>query len=120
MPNGPSLPGTARASTHELKCSYSHDRGTVERYVGHIHKFDVDIGYQSAGVIVWTVVASTANIGKSTFTGDYGGVSGGASVGVGAGANVLIGGFKQSIALQPISTEETTGLNVAARIVQVT
>jgi hypothetical protein len=48
--------------------------------------------------------------------GGYGGVTASATVGVGAGANVLLGGFDKSIALQPISIEGNTGLNVAAGI----
>ena len=38
-----------------------------------------------------------------------------ATVGVGLGANVLVGGSGNSIALQPVSIEGTTGLNVAGR-----
>jgi hypothetical protein len=37
---------------------------------------------------------------------------------VGAGANVLVGGFKHSIALQPVSIEGENGLNVAAGIAE--
>jgi hypothetical protein len=33
---------------------------------------------------------------------------------------VLVGGFKHSIALQPVSIEGQTGLNVAAGVVQLT
>ncbi len=48
--------------------------------------------------------------------GNYAGATAGASVGVGASANVLIGGLDKSIALQPLSIEGNTGLNVAAGI----
>ena len=37
-------------------------------------------------------------------------------MGVGLGANALVGGSSRSIALQPLSIEGTTGLNVAAGI----
>jgi hypothetical protein len=46
--------------------------------------------------------------------GNYGGVQGNASVGVGLGANALVGGSNNSIALQPVSAEAQTGLNVSA------
>ena len=36
--------------------------------------------------------------------------------GIGLGANVLVGGLDKSIALQPVSVEGSTGLNVAAGI----
>lgn len=112
--------GFVLGSTRELKCSYVHDHGSLERYTGHINKFGVDIGYQSGGVIVWGVLAPTADVGKGALAGEYGGVAGSAAVGVGAGANVLIGGFQKSITLQPVSIEGTSGLNVAAGIAQVT
>jgi hypothetical protein len=48
--------------------------------------------------------------------GGYAGAQASAAVGVGAGANVLIGGLDRSIALQPVSVEGETGLNVAAGI----
>ena len=44
------------------------------------------------------------------------GVTAQATVGVGVGANVLIGGFDKSITLQPLSVEGNTGLNLAAGI----
>ncbi|HTN97528.1 MAG TPA: DUF992 domain-containing protein, partial [Nordella sp.] len=39
-----------------------------------------------------------------------------AAVGVGLGANVLVGGFEKSIALQPLSVSGEVGLNVAVGI----
>ena len=51
---------------------------------------------------------------RGALEGDCGGVSGQATVGVGLGANVLIGGFDRSIALQPVSVEDNAGLAVAA------
>jgi len=41
-------------------------------------------------------------------------------VGVGAGANVLVGGSNRTISLQPVSVEGNTGLNVAGGVAQVT
>ena len=48
--------------------------------------------------------------------GDYAGATAQATVGVGVGANALIGGLDKSIALQPLSVEGSKGLNVAAGI----
>ena len=39
-----------------------------------------------------------------------------AAIVAGLGANVLIGGFKKSISLQPLSVQVQTGLNVAAGV----
>ena len=45
--------------------------------------------------------------------GDFEGVSAGVTASVGVGANVLVGGSRRSITLQPISIEGNTGLNLA-------
>jgi Protein of unknown function (DUF992) len=45
-----------------------------------------------------------------------GGASAQGTVGVGAGANVLVGGSSNQIALQPVSIEGSVGLNVAAGV----
>ena len=107
--------GLIFGSSRELKCVFSQDGS---HYVGHIRQFGVDIGYQAGGVIAWAVFAPTNNVGKGALAGDYGGVSGSATAGVGVGANVLTGGFQQSFALQPLSVEGTVGLNVAGGIAQ--
>jgi hypothetical protein len=111
--------GFVFGSTRDLKCTFSDGKNTVEQYTGHINKFGVDIGYQAGGVIVWGVFAPTTDVAKGALAGEYGGVTGSASAGVGAGANVLVGGFKNSLTLQPVSVEGISGLNVAAGIAQV-
>jgi uncharacterized protein DUF992 len=112
--------GFVFGSSRKLKCIFSSDQGPIERYSGHVNKFGVDIGFTSGAVIVWGVFASAADIGKGAIAGQYGGVTGGAAVGVGAGANVLVGGSKQSVTLQPVSIQGNAGLNVAAGIAGVT
>jgi len=52
--------------------------------------------------------------------GHYGGVTAGATVGVGLDANALIGGSSTGIDLQPLSIQGNTGLNVAAGIAELT
>ena len=107
-------------SSRDLKCNYSGSGGRHEHYSGHIAKYGVDIGYLQGGVIVWGVVAPTTDLKAGALAGDYGGATAGASVGVGGNANVLVGGFNRSIALQPVSVEGDKGLNVAAGIAAVT
>jgi len=48
--------------------------------------------------------------------GDYVGASGQAAFGVGAGANVLVGGSDRSVSLQPVSVSAQRGVNVAAGV----
>ena len=48
--------------------------------------------------------------------GHYGGVSAGAAVGFGAGANALVGGSDRTVVLQPLSVSANTGLSANAGI----
>src|SRR6516225_220274 len=108
--------GFVFGSSRALRCTFAPAPGRAEFYAGTINKFGVDIGYTRGGVLVWAVFAPTANLGPGALNGDYVGATGGATIGVGAGANVLIGGSNSTISLQPLSLEGNTGLNVAAGI----
>jgi hypothetical protein len=112
--------GLIFGSSRAVNCTFSPTGGPPQHYVGAINKFGVDIGYLQGGVLVWTVVAPTANPAPGALSGTYAGATGSATVGVGVGANVLVGGSGNSIALQPVSIEGTTGLNVAAGIAEMT
>ena len=111
--------GFVFGSSHDLDCTYTNSNGALERYTGHIDKFGVDVGYRGGGIIAWAVLAPTTDVAKGAMAGTYGGVTGGAAVGVGATANVLIGGSDKTVSLQPVSVEGMTGLNVAAGIAQI-
>lgn len=103
-------------STKPLQCDYAPTRGRPERYVGQIQKVGLDIGYSSGATMVWAVIAPTSDVGKDALEGDYVGAQASAAVGIGAGVNVLIGGFDKSITLQPVSVEGGTGVNLAAGV----
>jgi hypothetical protein len=68
--------------------------------------------------MVWAVLAPTTNPAPGSLAGTYVGATGSATVGVGVGANVLVGGSANSISLQPLSIEGNTGLNVAGGIAE--
>lgn len=113
--------GFVFGSSRALHCTFSPGPGGhPEHYSGTISKFGVDIGYTQGGVLVWAVLAPTANLAPGALSGNFAGVTGSATVGVGAGANVLIGGSNRTISLQPVSIEGNTGLNVAAGIGAIT
>jgi hypothetical protein len=113
--------GFVFGSSRSVNCTFAPSGGAPpQHYTGSIDKFGVDIGYLQGGVLIWTVVAPTANLAPGSLAGSYGGVTGSATVGVGLGANVLIGGSANSIALQPVSIEGTSGLNIAAGIAAMT
>jgi len=44
---------------------------------------------------------------------DHADASAGATVGIGAGANFLVGGSDRAFTLRPVSVEAQTGLNIA-------
>ena len=106
-------------STNQLACAFSA-AGRTEHYNGQISKFGVDIGFTQGGVLVWTVFAPTAQIGPGSLAGTYSGGTAGATVGVGGAVNALVGGSNNTIALQPVSFQGNTGLNVAAGIASMT
>lgn len=108
--------GFVFGSSKQVDCNYNPGHGVYDHYVGHIDKFGVDIGYTQNGVIVWEVIAPTADVGPGALRGKYGGATVSATAGVGVGVHALVGGFKDSITLQPVSIEGNTGLNVAAGI----
>ncbi len=108
--------GFVFGSSRALRCVFSGAGRAPERYAGSISKFGVDIGYTQGGVLVWAVLAPTTNLAPGALAGNFAGATASATVGVGVGANVLIGGSNQSISLQPLSIEGNTGLNVAAGI----
>ena len=110
--------GFILGSSREVDCVFSSPIGPTQHYVGSINKIGIDIGYLQGGVMVWSVVAPTVNFEWGSLSGSYGGVTASATVGVGVGANVLVGGSGNSIALQPLSVEGSTGLNVAAGVAE--
>jgi Protein of unknown function (DUF992) len=112
--------GLIFGSTRAVNCTFSPAGGAPQQYVGNITKFGVDIGYVQGGVMVWTVLAPTTAPPPGALAGTYVGATASATVGVGIGANVLVGGSGNTISLQPLSIEGNTGLNVAAGIAGLT
>jgi len=114
--------GYLLGSSHPVRCLFTTNaaHGRSERYTGSISKFGVDVGYQASSVIVWAVLVPTGDLGHGDLAGHYGGATANAAVGVGAGANVLIGSFHKSVTLQPVSFSFGTGLNVSAGIGELT
>jgi hypothetical protein len=105
--------GLIIGSQRSVSCSFSPDPpGPPEIYVGTITKFGLDIGATAGGVMVWGVYTQTTR-GYGFLAGDYAGASGEATVAVGLGANVLVGGSNRTVALQPVSVGGQVGLNLA-------
>jgi Protein of unknown function (DUF992) len=107
--------GLILGSSKPMRCVFRH-RGPEEYYRGRITKLGLDIGITRRTEISWAVLSTTANIPPASLAGYFGGVSAEATVGVGVGANALIGGSRRSVILQPLSVQGQTGLNIAAGI----
>jgi hypothetical protein len=88
--------------------------GRPHRYVAVIRHVGLDLGFTQNVAMGWAVFAPTRILHHGDLTGNYGGVEAGATVGVGVGANALVGGSNNAFALQPISGQAQTGLNVSA------
>jgi hypothetical protein len=101
-------------SVTNLGCVLRIEGVEEDRYIATIRKVGVDLGITQETALAWGVYAPVAHIGPGDLAGDYVGAQGSASVGVGAGGNVLIGGSNNTIALQPLSLQGQVGLNVAA------
>ena len=101
-------------SSKQIDCVYQA-RGRREHYAGTINKFGIDIGFTGDTSVSWAVFAP-GKTKRGSLEGDYVGASAEATAIVGLGANALIGGFKKTINLQPVSVQTQTGLNVAAGI----
>jgi hypothetical protein len=106
--------GLLLGSSKKMKCVFDPaGEGRKHRYEGRIGKLGLDIGVTGKSYMTWLVFAP-GSIKPGALAGTYAGASAEASVGLGLGANVLVGGSNKSIALQPVSVEGQTGLNLAA------
>jgi len=113
--------GFVFGSSHDLKCVFNtFEKGEKPtRFTGKIKKFGVDVGYQSNAVILWAVASTTDKIRPGDLAGSYYGATAEAAWAAGLGANILVGGSKKGIALQPISVEGLAGANVAAGVEEI-
>jgi hypothetical protein len=113
--------GLIIGSHQKLRCSFKPDNGgPPENYTGHVNRLGLDLGIKAGGVMAWGVFAPASGYHHGALAGTYVGGSGSASLGVGLGANALIGGSHRSIALQPLSVEGQVGVNLALGVAGLT
>jgi uncharacterized protein DUF992 len=113
--------GVLVGSRQSLRCVF-YRRGSSQRYIyaGRIRRVGLDVGVTGSGVLSWVVFAKNSRIGPGTMRGSYVGASANVALGPGLGANVLIGGSRRSVVLQPLSVERSIGVNLAATITHLT
>ena len=106
--------GLIVGSQRNVSCLFRGTPGEPdEPYTGTMTRVGLDVGLTTGSVIIWTVFADT-NRYKGMLTGTYTGASAEMSIAAGLGANVLVGGSKHTLALQPVSVQGQIGLDIAA------
>ncbi len=106
--------GFVVGSVTNLGCVLTGTGRPDQPYVATVRKVGLDLGITEQTALSWAVFAPVNYSGPGDISGNYAGAQSSASVGVGVGANVLVGGSQNSIALQPLSLQGSVGLNVAA------
>ncbi|TMJ61273.1 MAG: DUF992 domain-containing protein [Alphaproteobacteria bacterium] len=106
--------GFVIGSVTNLGCVLRAEGMPEDRYVATVRKVGIDLGITQESALAWGVFAPVARLGAGDLSGNYVGAQGSASVGLGLGGNVLVGGSANSIALQPLGVQGQVGLNVAA------
>ncbi|WP_426613097.1 DUF992 domain-containing protein [Bradyrhizobium sp. McL0616] len=113
--------GLVLGSRQNLRCVFRSNATTrLYNYSGTIGRLGLDLGVTGGGRLFWGVFAPTSHVGHGTLRGTYVGASGNASLGVGLGANVLVGGSHRTISLQPLSVEGQVGVNLALGVARLT
>jgi len=103
------------AGHKSMECRFVPSNPAIppELYQGALNTVGIDVGISAGGVLGWTVLAPTAGVPSGALAGEYVGASGDIGVGLGAGANILIGGSGRSVALQPVSLQGSIAINFA-------
>lgn len=108
--------GFVVGSVNSFECVFQSEGRRPEPYVATVRRFGVDVGFTQQTQLTWAVNAPARAVGRGELAGNYGGVGANVAVGIGGGGNFLLGGAQNAYALQPISLQGQTGLNVAAGI----
>jgi hypothetical protein len=118
--SGPSV-GLIVGSRQNLRCTFrSVSTGRRYIYSGTMTRLGLDIGITGASRLFRGVFAPTTHVGHGTLRGNYVGASGDVSLGLGFGANVLVGWSRRTIAVQPLSIEGQVGVNLALGVARLT
>jgi hypothetical protein len=107
--------GLILGSKKHYDCVFKPVKGPSETYEGSVTKVGLDLGFTTSATIVWAVFASS-DLGPKALVGDYVGANADASIGVGVGTKILVGGSKHTVSLQPLSVQGQTGLNIAVGV----
>lgn len=104
-------------SLTQMDCMYQPSVGArPQPYAASMRLVGVDVQFNQSTHMRWAVFAPTHNIGPGDIGGRYVGASANATLGVGVGANALVGGSGNTIALQPLGFQGQIGIGAAGGI----
>jgi Protein of unknown function (DUF992) len=97
-----------------MQCTYTSALAPAppQYYDGAINTVGLDIGVSAGSVLGCGVFAPTSGLAPGALAGEYVGATGDLGLGIGAGANVLVGGSVRTFALQPLSLQGSIAVNV--------
>ena len=107
-------------SKQELRCTFTPaDNSPPQYYAGTIQNIGMELGVTGGGVMTWGVLAVQKGVAPGQLAGTYAGASGNVALGVGVGANVLVGSGN-SFALNPVSVSGNVGASLALGVAGLT
>jgi hypothetical protein len=104
------------AGHQTMECQFTQSGFPPQAYEGALNMVGLNIGISAGGVLGWAVFAPTVGVAPGALAGEYVGASGDVGLGLGVGANVLLGGSGRSFALQPVSLQGSVAVNVAVGV----
>ncbi len=107
--------GLILGSKKSYACRFTPNDGRAsEYYRGSITNIGLDVGITGKTILVWAVAASSSDARRpGVLSGNYAGVAVDGSIGIGGGGKALVGGWRNSVTLQPLSAQAQSGLNLA-------
>ena len=84
-------------SVTHLGCVLRANGLPEDRYIATIQKVGIDLGITQESALAWGVYAPVERLGPGALSGNYAGAQGSATLGVGVGGNVLVGGDRKSV-----------------------
>lgn len=113
--------GFVIAGHQPMECLFTpNSPDPPQAYDGAINTVGLNVGISAGGVLGWAVFAPSNGVPAGALAGDYVGVSGDIGIGVGAGANIMLGGSGRTFALQPLSLQGSIALNVVLGVSSLT
>jgi hypothetical protein len=104
-------------SSSDVAATFKGEGGETEEYIGEMGiGFGVDLSLKREETIGYVVFSASSDYktGSYALQGKYYGADASATLGAGASAKVLVGGFEKSFTLQPLMLGANEGVGAAA------